>query len=241
MHLLELVVAAIFFVGSSGIFFHERFRRNGMLVACAGVIAVVSTLFLFPQVVTFAVSTFVRPPAEQSNAAARRSPSQPETQIAAQDRQQAPASSERPSRSLNTIQTRTNETPPVEVASWSDNSRRTTWSPVPQGTNGARCDPGDQLGYENGELRCRRGAGYQSTENWRPVPPGTNNAYCQGGDELGFLNGELVCRTWNGGSRLGPINGSRDNWQPVPDGTNGAFCTQGGQLGYLNGQLMCRN
>lgn len=43
--LLELF-AGLMFVASSGIFFQERFRKNWLLVACAGAIALLSTYFL---------------------------------------------------------------------------------------------------------------------------------------------------------------------------------------------------
>jgi hypothetical protein len=45
------LIAAILFVGSSGLLFSERFRRNRWLVGIAGILALISTYFLTEQIV----------------------------------------------------------------------------------------------------------------------------------------------------------------------------------------------
>jgi hypothetical protein len=49
------IVAALLFVGSSGLFFNERFRKNRVLIAGAGIIALVSTYFLTVEIVNRAM------------------------------------------------------------------------------------------------------------------------------------------------------------------------------------------
>jgi formylglycine-generating enzyme required for sulfatase activity len=50
------LVAAFFFVASSGLFFNERFRSNRWLVLCAGIIALLSTYFLTEELIDRSIS-----------------------------------------------------------------------------------------------------------------------------------------------------------------------------------------
>jgi hypothetical protein len=54
MILIE-VIAGLLFVATSGLLFNERFRRNRYLVIAAAILALISTYFLFEQVVSRAI------------------------------------------------------------------------------------------------------------------------------------------------------------------------------------------
>ncbi len=62
--IIELV-AACFFVASSGLFFNERFRNSRLLVLCAGLIALVSTYFLTEELIDRAISRRLASESEQ--------------------------------------------------------------------------------------------------------------------------------------------------------------------------------
>jgi hypothetical protein len=53
------IVAALLFVGSSGLLFNARFRENAFLVICAGLIALASTYFLTRQIVEEVVDEMI--------------------------------------------------------------------------------------------------------------------------------------------------------------------------------------
>jgi tetratricopeptide (TPR) repeat protein len=54
--LVEDLIAAFLFVASSGLLFNKKFRDNGLLLVCAGLIALGSTYFLTRQIVDEVVS-----------------------------------------------------------------------------------------------------------------------------------------------------------------------------------------
>lgn len=64
--LLELI-AAFFFVASSGLFFNERFRSNRWLILCAGVVALASTYFLTEELIDRAISRRLEPQQPQAS------------------------------------------------------------------------------------------------------------------------------------------------------------------------------
>lgn len=70
MGLLPEIIAALLFVGSTGILFNDKFRKNRLLVLCAAAIALASTYLLTEQV----VRAVVRQTLDQQSVARQNAP-----------------------------------------------------------------------------------------------------------------------------------------------------------------------